>query len=69
MSASVDPRSFSLKANQQAGDRLVVDLYDKNVASAKPAVKKTAQQGSKRDIVIAIDAGHGGEDPGALGPG
>ncbi len=24
---------------------------------------------SKRDIVIAIDAGHGGEDPGALGPG
>ncbi len=23
----------------------------------------------KRDIVIAIDAGHGGEDPGALGPG
>jgi N-acetylmuramoyl-L-alanine amidase len=25
--------------------------------------------GGKRDIVIAIDAGHGGEDPGALGPG
>lgn len=23
----------------------------------------------KRDIVIAVDAGHGGEDPGALGPG
>ena len=23
----------------------------------------------KRDIVIAIDAGHGGEDPGAIGPG
>lgn len=25
--------------------------------------------GGNRDIVIAIDAGHGGEDPGALGPG
>lgn len=25
--------------------------------------------GGQRDIVIAIDAGHGGEDPGALGPG
>ena len=24
---------------------------------------------SKRDIVIAIDPGHGGEDPGAIGPG
>lgn len=24
---------------------------------------------SKRDVVIAIDAGHGGEDPGAIGPG
>ncbi len=69
MSASVDPRSFSLKANQQAGDRLVVDLYDTTASAAKPAVKKTAKQGSKRNIIIAIDAGHGGEDPGALGPG
>ena len=69
MSASVDPRSFSLKANEKAGDRLVVDLFDQNATAAKPAVKKTAQQGSKRDIIIAIDAGHGGEDPGALGPG
>ena len=69
MSASVDPRSFSLKANQQAGDRLGVDLYDKTATAAKPAVRKTATQDSKRNIIIAIDAGHGGEDPGALGPG
>ena len=69
MSASVDPRSFSLKANQQAGDRLVVDLYDKTATAVKPAVRKTATQDSKRNIIIAIDAGHGGEDPGALGPG
>jgi N-acetylmuramoyl-L-alanine amidase len=25
-------------------------------------------QSDKRDIIIAIDAGHGGEDPGAIGP-
>ncbi|MEH6587304.1 MAG: N-acetylmuramoyl-L-alanine amidase [Halioglobus sp.] len=69
MSASVDPRSFSLKANQSAGDRLVVDLYDTTAAATKPAVRKTVKQDSKRNIIIAIDAGHGGEDPGALGPG
>ena len=66
VNASVDPRSFALKANDKAGDRLVLDLYDKQAKSA--AVKKSVKQSSKRDIIIAIDAGHGGEDPGALGP-
>ncbi|MFT0211704.1 N-acetylmuramoyl-L-alanine amidase [Pseudomonas sp. F1_0610] len=47
-------------------------------ASSKPATNKppeinvsrppTVMQKGQRDIVIAIDAGHGGEDPGALGP-
>ncbi len=70
MAGSVDPRSFSLKANQQAGDRLVLDLYDRRSRSAEaPQPRKTVQQSSRRDIVVAIDAGHGGEDPGALGPG
>ncbi|MFT4520691.1 MAG: N-acetylmuramoyl-L-alanine amidase [Halioglobus sp.] len=62
----ITPKSFSLKANEQAGDRLVVDLYDKKTKNVE--VKKSAKQSAKRDIVIAIDAGHGGEDPGALGP-
>jgi len=66
--AVLDPRSFALRANEQAGDRLVLDLYDK--PSGKVEVKKSvAQANSRRDLVIAIDAGHGGEDPGALGPG
>ncbi len=66
MSAAVDPRSFSLQANEQAGDRLVLDLYDK--APSVAAVKKSVTQNARRNIVIAIDAGHGGEDPGAIGP-
>ena len=70
LSAKVDPRSFALKANEQAGDRLVLDLYDlqASTATAATSVKKSVKQSAKRDIVIAIDAGHGGEDPGAIGP-
>ena len=43
-------------------------------AAPSPAATPTAKLSKlpashKRDIVIAIDAGHGGEDPGAIGPG
>ena len=71
MSATVNPRSFVLKANEKAGDRLVLDLYDQQARSDSTTVttvKKSVQQSAKRDIIIAIDAGHGGEDPGAIGP-
>jgi N-acetylmuramoyl-L-alanine amidase len=63
----VNPRSFFLKANDQAGDRLVLDLYDK-APQRQAVVTKSVQHSDKRDIIIAIDAGHGGEDPGAIGP-
>ena len=66
VNAAVDPRSFALKANEQAGDRLVLDLYDKQTQVVE--VKKSVAQTAKRDMIIAIDAGHGGEDPGAMGP-
>jgi N-acetylmuramoyl-L-alanine amidase len=71
VNARVEPRSFALKANAQAGDRLVVDLYDRagHSPGAEPAIKKRIDTGGRRDIIVAIDAGHGGEDPGALGPG
>ncbi|AYC31213.1 AMIN domain-containing protein [Pseudomonas cavernae] len=38
------------------------------VTPTQPAPKLPPVPGGKRNIVIAIDAGHGGEDPGALGP-
>ena len=67
LNADVKPRSFLLRANDQAGDRLVLDLYDRS-PQQQAAPTKTVHQSDKRDIVIAIDAGHGGEDPGAIGP-
>ncbi|MBU2967256.1 N-acetylmuramoyl-L-alanine amidase [Amphritea sp. 2_MG-2023] len=66
----VKPKSFALKPNDQYGDRLVVDLYrDVAEAPAKTAVASVNDPSARRDIIIAIDAGHGGEDPGAIGPG
>jgi N-acetylmuramoyl-L-alanine amidase len=63
----VTTKHFTLKPFQTFGHRLVVDLRDKD---AKKEIIKTASsitQGRNRDIIIAIDAGHGGEDPGAPG--
>lgn len=60
-------KSFLLPPNNQYGHRLVVDLYDPN---NQQATQKITQNNNKRpqDIIIAIDAGHGGDDPGASGP-
>lgn len=115
-------KSFTLKPNQQYGDRLVVDLFNKKtkveetnadadaeavINQAKAAHEKLNEESSKkasvsssqtesakkeivkseslsdqpkkedikivdsnslRPIIVAIDAGHGGDDPGAAGP-
>lgn len=87
LSAEVTAKSFALDPNQEYGNRLVIDLFDKGadlspslpatttasvpaapVTPAKPSAKLPPVPSGKRDIVVAIDAGHGGEDPGALGP-
>jgi len=59
-------RSFLLKPMQGKPHRLVIDLIRKEsklVTASKKVIVKKAQH----EIVIAVDAGHGGEDPGAIG--
>lgn len=65
----VKPKSFVLKPNDQYGHRLVIDLYEKDAKKrTQPVQVQVENQPARlRDLVIAIDAGHGGEDPGARG--
>ena len=65
---------FQLQPNKHYGHRLGIDLFDVEIKQAKKEetrkeIKKETQQPAKlRDVIIAIDAGHGGDDPGAKGP-
>ncbi len=58
-------KSFLSAPNAHYGYRLVVDLGSANRVD-KPIKVKHAPSDA-RDLIIAIDAGHGGEDPGAIG--
>ena len=65
----IRPRSFLLDPNKQYGHRLVVDLYPKTTnARDKVVENNSASQAADglRDVVVAVDAGHGGDDPGAV---
>lgn len=63
---NVRPKSFLLPPADKFGYRLVLDLYP---AAVKTPVKTVveAAPGKARNVIVAIDAGHGGDDPGATG--
>ncbi len=62
-----NPKSFLLQPAASYGHRLVVDLEPQSNPKARE-VKRALPPVANREIVVAIDAGHGGEDPGAIGP-
>lgn len=66
---AVQPRSFHLKPYGPNGHRVVIDLMNSQ-ADDEPSPGRSvtrARQTPPRELVIAIDAGHGGSDPGAIG--
>jgi N-acetylmuramoyl-L-alanine amidase len=69
VNAKVDAKAFLTPPNETYGHRLVIDLGHGTAAAPAEAPKpvKVAGGDGQRDLVIAIDAGHGGEDPGAVG--
>ena len=67
LNEDVRSRSFAAGPNPQYGDRLVIDLERSGSLQTVRRASEAYRPG--RDIVIAVDAGHGGHDPGAIGRG
>jgi N-acetylmuramoyl-L-alanine amidase len=69
LNESAELKSFLLEPTAQYSHRLVIDLYSKSNRQTSSLIKHVADISKpNRDVVIAVDAGHGGEDPGAIGP-
>lgn len=62
----IDPIEALVREQEINAERALVEGRNPPDAAA---AKKAAQPHPKRDIIVAVDAGHGGEDPGAIGPG
>ncbi|MGB5623154.1 MAG: N-acetylmuramoyl-L-alanine amidase [Gammaproteobacteria bacterium] len=58
------PRSFPVPPDGDSGHRLVIDL---ELVRTDRVVRTTPGVERGRKIVVAVDAGHGGKDPGAIG--
>ena len=67
MQGKVRPRSFALKPDGKAGYRLVVDLHATNLSPTPIKTNQQERNKRKQQFVIALDPGHGGRDPGAIG--
>ena len=79
LKASASVKIFSLKPFKKYQHRLVIDVYPKekdeianllkqlNQKKLDEITSKTVMPPLKSSVIVAIDAGHGGEDPGAIG--
>lgn len=70
LTQSVKAKSFTAGPSSSAGHRLVIDLVYENAAGnagTAPLKQIRTLPYTGRDLVVAVDAGHGGKDPGASG--
>jgi len=67
LNQAVRSRSFTAGPNDKYGERLVIDLQQEG--NTRAVKRASDEHGRGRDIVVAVDAGHGGRDPGAVGRG
>ncbi|MFL6875879.1 N-acetylmuramoyl-L-alanine amidase [Pseudomonas marginalis] len=73
LAAPMQLNSFVLPPQDGQGHRLVLDLTSATraprqiAAEAVPLVAAVDKAHPKRDIIVVVDPGHGGKDPGAVG--
>ena len=71
LTGPAQPKTFTVGPQESYGHRLVLDLTPSKATAAAPpsppSVVKAAADLHGRDIIVAIDAGHGGVDPGSVG--
>lgn len=66
LSKKVQTEIFALPPTAPYSHRLVIDLSDQQ-GQRQNVVLNSDSSNRDRDIIVAIDAGHGGEDPGSIG--
>ncbi|XHF31040.1 N-acetylmuramoyl-L-alanine amidase [Pseudomonas chlororaphis] len=69
LSSPVQLNSFLLAPQDGQGHRLVLDLMTASAGFPASVPRETPQEKThlKRDIMVVVDPGHGGKDPGAIG--
>lgn len=78
LKSSASVKIFSLKPIKKYKHRLVIDIYPKDKDEIAGLLKQLERKDNekvldplildtKKTFIVAIDAGHGGEDPGAVG--
>ena len=67
LKSKVRPRSFILQPDGISGHRLVVDLHTNDLNPTPIQTSQQQRRKQKKEFIIALDPGHGGRDPGAIG--
>lgn len=71
LSDEVRPHIFMLPANEKFSARLVIDLFDKvllqPISPQLESDDEAVTDNKGRAVIVVVDAGHGGEDSGAIG--